>query len=231
MEKGYLVKTEAFDVYENMACDEILCETMPVKYILRFFNWKDNGITFGFSQKYANVIKTLDEKYKIWKITRRPTGGGIVIHENDLTFSFIFHSPEDFNPGLTYDKLHSAIMNEYLLKGIKLEIVNKITNNYNINNPVMDCFKKPVEKDLLVNGKKVLGGALRKFSDYMLYQASLQFDDARIKFDFHSDIIISSLKKLFNLSFEEYYLNDNYYQKIKTKTEEKYKNENWIKRI
>ncbi|MCX7648536.1 MAG: hypothetical protein N2Z60_07995 [Elusimicrobiales bacterium] len=231
MEKGFLISTKKFDVYENMACDEVLCETMPSKYILRFFEWSKNGVTFGFSQRYNNVIETLEEKYKSFDITRRPTGGGIVIHESDLTFSFIFYSPEMFNPNATYEKLHCAIHSEYLLNGINLDMANGIKTDYNVNTPTMDCFKKPVEKDLVFGGKKILGGALRKFSDYILYQASLQIEDARDNISFHKDIILSAFSKAFDLNFENFVLNDDYYDKIKTKKTDKYLNLSWIRRI
>jgi len=95
----------------------------------------------------------------------------------------------------------------------------------------MDCFKKPVEKDLLVGGKKVLGGALRKFSDYLLYQASLQISGARENMDFHSKVIINAFEKGFDLKFEDYIINEEFYKKISDKKNEKYISEHWIKRI
>jgi lipoate-protein ligase A len=231
MNKGIIVLTNQFDVYEQMACDEVMCETMPEKYILRFFNWKKPGITFGFAQRYKNIIETLNERQKSFDITRRPTGGGLVIHETDITFSFIFYSPEEFNPKKTYDIIHSAIFEEYRENGINIDIANISNSNYNINNPIMECFKKPVDMDLLYNGKKVLGGALRKFSDYMLYQASLQFENARNDFEKHSKIITKGLSKKFNIEFKNFELNKDYYSIINKKKEEKYINKTWIERI
>jgi len=231
MNNGIIVLTNQFDVYEQMACDEVMCETMPEKYILRFFNWKKPGITFGFAQRYKNIIETLNERQKSFDITRRPTGGGLVIHETDITFSFIFYSPEEFNPKKTYDIIHSAIFEEYRENGINIDIANVSNSNYNINNPIMECFKKPVDMDLLYNGKKVLGGALRKFSDYMLYQASLQFENARNDFEKHSKIITKGLSKKFNIEFKNFELNKDYYSIISKKKEEKYINKTWIERI
>ena len=231
MNNGIIVLTNQFDVYEQMACDEVMCETMPEKYILRFFNWKKPGITFGFAQRYKNIIETLNERQKSFDITRRPTGGGLVIHETDITFSFIFYSPEEFNPKKTYDIIHSAIFEEYRENGINIDIANVSNSNYNINNPIMECFKKPVDMDLLYNGKKVLGGALRKFSDYMLYQASLQFENARNDFEKHSKIITKGLSKKFNIEFKNFELNKDYYSIINKKKEEKYINKTWIERI
>jgi lipoate-protein ligase A len=231
MKKAILVSTRPMDVYEQMACDEVMCETMPEKYILRFFNWKKPGITFGFAQRYKNIIETLNERQKSFDITRRPTGGGVVIHETDITFSFIFYSPEEFNPKKTYEIIHSAIFEEYIENGINIDIANISNSNYNINNPIMECFRKPVDMDLLYNGKKVLGGAIRKFSDYILYQASLQFENARNEFKKHSEIIMRGISKRFNLNFYNFELNDIYYTLVNTKKQEKYIDKNWIERI
>lgn len=229
MKKGLLIETPPLDVYEQMACDEILCETLPAAYIIRFFNWKGVGVTFGFSQRFTNVFGLLDEKRRTYPITRRPTGGGVVIHEYDLTFSLIFYSPEEFNPIKTYDMLHKSIYEEYRKSGFSIDIVYSKTD-YKVNNPTMECFKKPVEMDLMMGEKKVLGGALRKFSDYMLYQASLQLPDARYD-PFHKDLITSAFRKLFNIEFTQIELSYDLMRKIEDKKNQKYSNKNWIARI
>lgn len=227
---AFIVETEPFDVYGNMACDEVMCEMLPAPFILRFYRWKSNGITFGFSQRFKNVISTLDDKRKTYNITRRPTGGGIVIHEDDLTFSFIFLSESDFNPIKTYNMLHSAIYGVYKEKGVEVTPVNACNSLYDTNNPVMECFKKPVDMDLVVGEKKVLGGALRKFSDYMLYQASLQFENARYS-SLHRDVIKTAFERLFNISFKTFNIDDKLMDKINEKAAKKYASDDWIKRI
>jgi len=70
-----------------------------------------------------------------------------------------------------------------------------------VNDPAMDCFAKPVNMDILYNGKKVLGGALRKFGDHMLYQASFQAPDARLS-ALHRNAVIKALGTEFGLSWE-----------------------------
>lgn len=225
-----IVETEPFDVYGNMACDEVLCEMLPAPFILRFYRWNSEGITFGFSQRFKNVLSTLDEKRQRYKITRRPTGGGIVIHEDDLTFSFIFPSESDFNPHKTYEMLHTAIYNLYSERGIDISLAKKDEGLYEVNNPVMECFKKPVDKDLVFGGRKVLGGALRKFADYMLYQASLQFENARYS-SFHREVIKEAFERLFNIRFERFELDDMMRRRINEKILTKYSLDEWIKRI
>jgi len=229
-EKGYIIDTPQLDVYQQMAMDEYFCERMPYKYILRFYNWKENAITFGFSQRYNQIIEKLPVEDRELSITRRPTGGGIVFHKNDLTFSFLFYSPGIFNPHQTYESLHKAISEAFSEKGIFLEILNSKTSNYNVNDPVMDCFSKPVEKDLMIGSKKILGGALRKFSDYMLYQSSLQIENAR-KNDVYRESIKNAMIKLHLITFEEYKIEKKDLEIIDKIAYNKYRSKDWINRI
>ncbi|HBA60719.1 MAG TPA: hypothetical protein DCZ92_07850 [Elusimicrobia bacterium] len=204
MNKGIIIETQALDVYEQMAMDEALCEAMPAPHILRFYNWKAPGITYGYSQRRKNVEEAVAAAgCAIKDATRRPTGGGIVFHETDLTFSFIFHCPGVyFEPGKTYDRLHKAINDEYARQGVTFDLLKEKTKDYAVNDPVMDCFSKPVNMDILYNGKKVLGGALRKFGDHMLYQASFQAPDARANAPRHSNAVIKALGGEFGLEWE-----------------------------
>ena len=94
MNKGLLIETSPLDVYGQMATDEALCETLPAAHVLRFYNWASPGVTFGYSQRRKAVLEAVAAaKTSITDIVRRPTGGGIVFHETDITFSFIFPSP------------------------------------------------------------------------------------------------------------------------------------------
>lgn len=232
MNKGLIIKTPPLDVYEQMAADEIMCNTLPANFILRFYNWTEPSITFGYSQRYALVIKSIGtEKQKIKGIVRRPTGGGIVFHKTDLTFSFIFYSPGTFNPAKTYRSLHESINTEYRKSGFGFELLDEKGSSYAINNPVMDCFSKPVSMDILYNGKKVFGGALRKIDDYMLYQASVQIEDARNNCIFHASIITNALSKEFEINWTDIDVSKTQLEKIKELSLSKYKTVEWNERI
>jgi lipoate-protein ligase A len=233
MEKGLIIETQQLDVYEQMAADEALCETMPAPYLLRFYNWKAPGITFGYSQRRKAVAQAVAAAGSaITDVTRRPTGGGIVFHESDLTFSFIFPSPGAyFEPGKTYDRLHRAINAEYARLGISFDLLNEKTKDYAVNDPVMSCFAKPVNMDILYNGKKVLGGALRKFGEHMLYQASFQAPDARTNSGLHRNAVIKALGGEYGLEWESAEMPAAARGKAAAIAEGKYRTSAWNERI
>ena len=233
MEKGLIVETQPLDVYEQMAADESLCEALPAPYVLRFYNWKEPGITFGYSQRRKQVQQAVDAAAcPITAIVRRPTGGGIVFHQTDLTFSFIFHSPGVyFEPGKVYERLHRSINAEYARLGVGFDLLNEKTRDYAVNDPVMNCFSKPVDKDILYNGKKVLGGALRKLGDYMLYQASFQAPDARDNASLHRNAIIKALGGEYGLSWETVAMAPGTLAKTAEAAANKYRTAAWNERI
>ncbi len=233
MEKGLIIETGELDVYGQMAADEAVCEALPARHVLRFYNWKAPGITFGYSQRRKAVAEAVAAAgSRITDIVRRPTGGGIVFHESDLTFSFVFHQPGVyFEPGKVYDRLHSAINSEYARLGIPFDLLSEKTRDYAVNDPVMSCFSKPVDKDILYNGKKVLGGALRKLGDYMLYQASFQAPDARGNAPLHRNAIIKALGGEFGLHWETAAMPERTAGRTAELTREKYSTTAWNERI
>ncbi|MBP5286743.1 MAG: lipoate--protein ligase family protein [Elusimicrobiales bacterium] len=233
MEKGLVFHSPDLDVYSQMAADEILCGCNAAQYILRFFNWASPGITYGYSQRRRQVeaaVRIAGSSIK--DLVRRPTGGGIVFHDDDVTFSFIFPSPELlFEPHKTYERLHTAINRKYRECGEDFTLMSGRTESYAVNSPAMACFSKPVTLDILYNDRKVLGGALRKTGTKMLYQGSFQFPGARKRQAFHRRIIASALSEEFRLEWETVPFSEEMLEELRMLAVNKYRTEEWNSRI
>ena len=69
----------------NMALDEALMETVPALRapVLRLYGWVQPAATFGYFQRYEDVATLTPLR----PLIRRPTGGGIVPHDADWTYS------------------------------------------------------------------------------------------------------------------------------------------------
>lgn len=221
-----ILQTPPFDVFSQMAIDEIIAcdKTLENKNFLRFFNWQEQkAITFGYAQRSKSLKEQLEAGYKI---TRRPSGGGIVYHDGDLTFSIIFTSQDKVED--IYKILHTAIAGE-LKKYIKQV---QTYDQKNIFKPVENgqsksCFANPVLDDLMLEGKKILGGAIRRFGNRILYQGTLQIAGARDKEEYKS-AIKNALEKFLKeeSSFTE--VSPTLLLQIKNKAEQVYKNPAWI---
>src|ERR1700716_1404298 len=68
----------------NMAVDEALLAEVPAP-TLRFYRWRQPSLSFGYFGLYAEVASQSNER----EIVRRWTGGGIVPHGGDVTYSVI----------------------------------------------------------------------------------------------------------------------------------------------
>src|SRR4029077_13674801 len=76
--------TEVYSTALNMALDEALLEkaAMPA---LRFYRWGRPAISFGYFGKFDDAARAGVG----YELVRRWTGGGIVLHGNDLTYSLV----------------------------------------------------------------------------------------------------------------------------------------------
>jgi len=177
-----LLTTSALNVFEQMALDEVLVRARAGAKTLRFYNWAGGpAVTFGYAQFVSEVRRTIDTQKFTGGICRRPTGGGMVYHVDDLTFSLVFPSGE--KPAEIYKKLHGAIRAALTLSGLPAHVFDKklpaAAYAPSQHHSASACFVNPVENDLLLNGQKMLGGAIRRFGTTVLYQGSLQVPGAR----------------------------------------------------
>src|ERR1700761_5412642 len=107
----------------NMALDEALLEAMPRLQIpvLRFYGWTQPAATFGYFQKYAEVASTTPLR----PLIRRPTGGGIVPHDVDWTYSVAFppgHEWYELKAEESYRRIHDWLRLAFTVMQVDTEL-------------------------------------------------------------------------------------------------------------
>ncbi|MCX5796640.1 MAG: hypothetical protein NTY77_14195 [Elusimicrobia bacterium] len=155
-----------------MALDEatlVLCPEGSV--VLRFFRWAGPALTFGYSQNWATASAAAQAAgIPTSQTVRRATGGGIVFHDGDLTFSMVFPWPRLSPPLRVYEGIHRGVLGG--LQGLGLEAVMAQTPAAQRQSR---CFAGPEAFDIVDgSGRKLLGGALRRRLGRGLYQGSLR---------------------------------------------------------
>ena len=178
---GKILQTPALSVFEQMALDEELARAPLAEPLLRFYRWTPGpAVTFGYAQFYDFVRR--DVPAQAGPLCRRPTGGGLVLHGQDLTFSVLFASTQP-RPKEIYARLHAAIEAALdrcgVLHAHRQGAVPKQAYWPQSGGSASGCFVNPVQDDLLCGDQKILGGALRRFGRQVLYQGSLQCAQAR----------------------------------------------------
>lgn len=176
---GFVLASAPLDVFGQMALDEALAQSRPDAFCLRFFRWQGVGATFGYAQRVREVESALPAEIGD-SFTRRPTGGGIVLHVDDLTFSCVFPAGGTWRPLEIYRRLHTAILaglrRAGLAAGLCAESVRPVPYG---PGGASQCFVQPVAMDILAAEGKILGGALRRHGPTVLYQGSLRFPHVR----------------------------------------------------
>lgn len=74
---------------QNMAIDEALIESVGEVPILRIYGWRPAAVSIGYFQSMNEEVDFTKCREIGVDIVRRLTGGGAVLHEYELTYSFI----------------------------------------------------------------------------------------------------------------------------------------------
>jgi lipoyl(octanoyl) transferase len=153
-----------------MAADEALLEMSgeigcPV---LRFYAWAERAATFGYSQRYSAVATWT----RLRPLIRRPTGGGLVPHAADWTYSLVI-PPSHFWHGLkaeeSYKRMHLWIHAAFA----SCDVGTELSDRKQEAQPGQ-CFIGAERFDLLWQGRKVAGAAQRRNRHGLLIQGSIQ---------------------------------------------------------
>jgi lipoate-protein ligase A len=165
-----LLNSGPCDAPFNMALDEALLEAMPRLQlpVLRFYGWKQPAATFGYFQKYAEVQAATHLR----PLIRRPTGGGIVPHDADWTYSTIFppgHEWHSLKAEESYRRIHDWLRLAFAAINVETELAPGCKKSL-----PGQCFEGHEKFDLLWQGKKIAGAAQRRNKLGLLIQGSVQ---------------------------------------------------------
>src|SRR5271154_6560583 len=165
-----LLNSGKCDAAFNMALDEALLENVSQlgKPVLRFYGWTEPAATFGYFQKFSQVERAT----LLRPLIRRPTGGGIVPHDADWTYSFIVppnHEWDSLKAIESYRRIHEWIQNAFA----KLKIETELAPCCKKSSPGQ-CFVGYEKSDLLWHKKKIAGAAQRRNKLGLLIQGSIQ---------------------------------------------------------
>jgi len=165
-----LINTNYNDAYMNMAIDEALLSSE--KPVLRFYRWKPAALSLGYSQTIDEINISQCEKLGI-DYVRRLTGGKAVLHDKELTYSFIIN--EDVMPKKIIDS-YMIISNGILfaLKQLGINAYMKDTISKSRRSSI--CFNEPSYYEITVKNKKLIGSAQTRKNSKLLQHGSILMD-------------------------------------------------------
>jgi lipoate-protein ligase A len=166
----YFLNSGRCDPSFNMALDETLLEHAARlgRPVLRCYGWTEPAATFGYFQKIAEVERATPLR----PLIRRPTGGGIVPHNADWTYSATF-PPDHAWHALAAEESYRRIHDWLRLAFAELRVATELAPCAKKSLPGQ-CFAGHEKSDLLWHGKKIAGAAQRRNRLGLLIQGSVQ---------------------------------------------------------
>jgi lipoate-protein ligase A len=207
----------------NMAIDEALLETAVVPTI-RFYRWRSPALSFGYFGKFSDVAIYAAER----DLVRRWTGGGMVFHGDDLTYSIVIPASDpafDESSIAIYEKIHRALCGALAGHNQGAELVTvpnhlRAADRGSLDN---DCFANPVRADVMMDGRKIAGAAQRRTRRGLLQQGSIQ--GITMKTD-----LAQKFAQALSVNCSEFEVNEEIFQRARELAQQKYGTEFWQRR-
>lgn len=189
----------------NMALDEALLEAMTRlgSPALRFYGWTERAATFGYFQK----ISAVERATLLRPLVRRPTGGGIVPHDTDWTYSFATppgHEWHSLAAIESYRRIHEWILRAFTKLNIPTELAPAKKGVAGEVDLPGECFTGHEKFDLLWHGKKIAGAAQRRNKLGLLIQGSVQPPPVSVRREDWEQALQAVAAEFFSVTGAEY---------------------------
>lgn len=172
------------DPARNMAVDEALYlgQFEPgARPVLRFFQWNKPCISVGQTQREDGILRLDRIRREKVKLVRRPTGGGAVYHDGDLSYSLALRVSEGLVPRNlweSYRMIHACVLEG--LKGLQIKPTHLFAGPHAKGAEARGaCFFEPVRYDVTIAGIKVAGASQKRGKGVLLHQGSISLGDDR----------------------------------------------------
>lgn len=152
-----------------MAIDEWLMKNAGETPVLRVYDWNGAWASLGCFQSLAEARRIFGEELEY---VRRWTGGGIVDHRDDVTYTLAIPRSEELastRGNESYCAIHGEIARCLGEGGLSCQLTGKDSPNDSAA-----CFEKPVAWDLVgADGAKLAGAGQRRTRWGILHQGSV----------------------------------------------------------
>jgi len=211
----------------NMSIDEALLESATIATI-RFYGWRFPALSFGYFGKFSDVAICASER----DLVRRWTGGGIVFHGDDLTYSIVIPATDPvFNESsiIIYEKIHRALADALNGAGERAVVAADVDPRgialpkHVINAGGYDCFTNPVRADVMMDGRKIAGAAQRRTQRGLLQQGSIQ------GFNMNS-ALAQKFSQALSVRCHQFEINEEIFERANELVRQKYGTDSWLRK-
>ena len=152
----------------NMALDEALLESAAAngQCTLRFYRWIEPTLSLGYFQHHKDRQSHKDSLS--CTMVRRSTGGGAILHDRELTYSFILPTAQSLalahdvcDAKSLYLAIHEGLITALSFFGLSTRLCEQSSGLCAREEPFL-CFQRRTLGDVLLGKSKIAGSAQRR---------------------------------------------------------------------
>ncbi len=172
-----LLRSGAGDPAFNLGLDEALLSLARPQAppILRLYGWRPCGLSLGLFQRAEDLPPGFSPP-EPWALVRRPTGGGAILHADEITYSVVVSVAHPLLPGDAsggYARFHAPLLGALAQLGAEASSRGAGQPSGHPRPSPFFCFELATASDLVSRGRKILGSAQRRTRAGFLQHGSL----------------------------------------------------------
>lgn len=159
----------------NMGADEALLHGADERPVLRLYAWDPPGLSLGWFQPAGAFLAEAADAGA--RLVRRPTGGGAIHHQHELTFALVARPGEDGYPEQAlpaYAWVNARLCEALAAVGAPVRPRGGDAPLSTRPRDARHCFLDPTALDLVdAQGRKLVGSAQRRLGARVLHHGSV----------------------------------------------------------
>lgn len=156
----------------NMALDEALLVSATDRATLRFYTWEAPTLSLGYFQSHAE--RATHRASHSCAMVRRATGGGAIVHDRELTYSFVAPIGDRLSAdvGALYDEFHETLVETLADWKVPARLCEGPAKHPAEAEPFL-CFQRRSPGDVICGKYKITGSAQRRHRGAVLQHGSI----------------------------------------------------------
>jgi lipoate-protein ligase A len=226
----------------NMALDEALLDAhRPGELTLRLYAWQPHALSLGYFQPASEARQVLDAVPGL-VLTRRRTGGGAILHADELTYSLVADAPQGTGSSRRlYTLMNRAIVEALAAKGVG---ATERGGGAGALGHAFLCFERHADFDVTVGTNKIAGSAQARKGSALLQHGSILLGPPPLggegltsasaeagkplTYSELAPLLIDAARRAFEVPFPSERLSESLRERADALAAEKYGTEAWI---
>jgi len=164
--------------YMNMAIDEAIYQCVSNNEsppTIRFYNWQPSSFSYGYNQIAEKELDLAKVKKSPYLYVRRPTGGRLVLHDDEVTYAVVAPLLEKMEGALTvaYLRISEALQKGFSFMSIEVDLTPMTLSRQEHRRSLNPCFSSSSQYEITYKKKKIVGSAQVRNNKAFLQHGSI----------------------------------------------------------